>query len=181
MPARRKRRHRPARDLGPHDGTHKRRRSRARRGHMAEVICDRLCSRFYFTKHTFDGVSIPARHHLESVAVFVENCAEIARSVDRKLGIAGQTSSVELGENPSCRLVRRRRKQTDINDLVRCRIDSAVQPVIVTVEADHLLVDRNSISGHRRDRLSIRLVHPLVNSNVTPFDSQNFEILTNIP
>jgi len=61
---------------------------------MATTSCERRCSAFYFTEDTFDGVPIPIRNHLESIPIFVENRAEIARTIDEKLGITELASSV---------------------------------------------------------------------------------------
>jgi hypothetical protein len=120
---------------------------------MAKAICERGCSTFYFTKDTFDGVPIPIRRHLESVAIFIKNSSKIVRSIDEKDSLIEPAVSVKLVEKPPRRLFRRRRKQAHVGDFVRCRIDGAIQLVLVTVEADHLLVDRDLILCHRRDWL----------------------------
>jgi hypothetical protein len=60
---------------------------------------------------------------------------------------------VEIGQKPTRRLLRRRREQPDVEKFVRMRIDSAVQPIFLTVDADHLLVNRNLIRSHRRGGL----------------------------
>jgi predicted neuraminidase len=93
------------------------------------------------------------RNHLESVSIFVEDSAEIARAVDEKHGVVKLASTMQLDEKPPRYLFRRRRKETDVDDLVGVGIDSAVQPVLVTVDTDHLFVNRNLIRGYRRDLL----------------------------
>ena len=59
---------------------------------------------------------------------------------------------MQLGQKPPRRLLRRRRKQPELQDFVRFGIDGTVQPVVLTVAADHFLVDRELIRAHCRDR-----------------------------
>lgn len=49
---------------------------------------------------------------------------------------------MEPSEKPPCRPVRRGRKRADAKEFVRRRIDRAVQPVVVSVQADRFLVNR---------------------------------------
>ena len=65
--------------------------------------------------------------------------------------------AVQLVEKPSRRLFRRGWKQAEVETFVRPWIDSAVQPVILTIQVDHLLVDRELIRGHRRDGCRLAL------------------------
>ena len=73
--------------------------------------------------------------------------------VDEKQHVVKLIPAVQLVEKPSRRLFRCGRKQTRMKDFVRLWIYSAVQPVILTVKADHLLVNRKLTRGHCRDRL----------------------------
>ena len=52
---------------------------------------------------------------------------------------------MQFGEKPLRCLFRRRWKQPELPDFVRFGIDSTVQPVIVTIDADHFFVDRELI------------------------------------
>jgi hypothetical protein len=61
------------------------------------------------------------------------------------------------------------------------RIDSTVQPELLTVQADHFLVNRELILSHHRERLKIGLVNPFVKRYMTPFDTQLIEKLAGIP
>ena len=58
-------------------------------------------------------------------------------------------SLTQIGEKPSCRLFRCRWQESEMQDLVRFRIDGIVQPVVVAVDADHILVDRELIRTYR--------------------------------
>jgi hypothetical protein len=71
--------------------------------------------------------------------------------------------------------------ETDSRAGFRIRINSAVQPELLAMQADYLLVNRKLIRSDRRDRLQICLVNPLVDRHVTPIDSQLIEKLTGIP
>jgi len=120
---------------------------------MAETVCKRRCSAFYFPKYTFDSIPISMCESLKSVAIFSQNRSKIISIVDEKYNVVKLISVMKLSQKPPCRLFRCRRKETDVQDFVRLGIDSAVQPKFLTVEADHLLVDRKLIRRHRRNRL----------------------------
>ena len=60
---------------------------------------------------------------------------------------------MKLGQKPSRRLFRRRWKQPDVQDFARFGIHGTVQPVVVAVDADHFLVNRELIRSDRRNRL----------------------------
>ena len=68
-----------------------------------------------------------------------------------------------------------------MHDFVRFRIDSPVQPVVVTIEANHFLANRELIRTHRRDGLEIGLLQSVVDRHVAAFDAQLMEKLTGIP
>jgi len=83
--------------------------------------------------------------YLKSVAVFGQNWAKIVGVIDEKQHAIELIAPVKLGQKPPRRLFRRSRKQADMEDFVRFGIDSTVQPELLAVEADHLLVDRELI------------------------------------
>ena len=91
--------------------------------------------------------------YLKVVAVFGQHWSEVIGIIDEKLDVVELISAVELGQKPPRRLFRRRRKGADVQDFVRLRIDSAVQPEFVAMQADHLFVDRELIRTDRRNRL----------------------------
>jgi len=58
-----------------------------------------------------------------------------------------------------------------VESSLKCNIsfvsgDSAVQPVVVAVNADQFLVNRKLIRTHRRHGLQLSLVSPVMNSNI---------------
>ena len=120
---------------------------------MAETICKRRCASFYLPKDTFDGIPISVCEYMKSVPVFGKDWSEVARIIDEKLGAIELIPSVDLGQKPSRRLFRHRRKRTHVRDLVRLGIDRTVQPKVLSVQADHFLVNRELIRTDRRDRL----------------------------
>jgi len=61
-----------------------------------------------------------------------------------------------------------------MEDFVGIRIDRLVQPELLTVEADHLFINRELIRGDCRDRLQISLMNPVMNSDMTPIDPKSF-------
>jgi hypothetical protein len=87
------------------------------------------------------------------VAVFVEDFDEVIGAVDVDRHIAKPALLLEIVEKPPCRYVVRCRKEAQRDDLVGVGIDGAVQPELLTVEADHLLVDRELIRRDRRGGL----------------------------
>ena len=103
---------------------------------------------FYLSKDTFDGVLISMWNHLKSVAILIEDIHQVIGIIDEKFDVIKSISSMELGEKPPRRLFRRR-GQPELQDFVRFGIDGAVQPVVVAVDADHLLINRELIRTHR--------------------------------
>jgi len=59
-----------------------------------------------------------------------------------------------------------------MRDSVRFWIDGSVQPVLLTVDSDRLLIDRNAIRDLTANWLSVRFSHSVVNSNLTSIDTQ---------
>lgn len=59
-----------------------------------------------------------------------------------------------------------------MKDSVRFRIDSSVQPVLVVVDSDRLLIDRDAIRALSASGLEIGFLYPVMNSRPTPFDTQ---------
>jgi len=74
--------------------------------------------------------------HLESVAVLVEDRTEMICIIDENLHVVELVASVQVGQNSPRRLFRRGRKQPDVEEFVRFWINRAVQPELLTVEAD---------------------------------------------
>lgn len=106
-----------------------------------------------FPKDMFDDISIPMCTHLESVAIFVEDVHQVIRVIDEKFDAIELIAAMKLGQKPSPRLFRRRRKQPEIQYFVCFGIEGTVQPVVVTVDADHFLVNRELIRGYLRSGL----------------------------
>ena len=90
---------------------------------------------------------------LKSVAIFGQNWTKIISIIDEKQHVGELIPMMKLGQKPPCRLFRCRRKETDVEDFVCLGIDSTVQPKLLSVEANHFLVDCELIRGHRRNRL----------------------------
>jgi hypothetical protein len=120
---------------------------------MAKTIRERSGSPFYPPKDTFDAVLIPIRFVSESVAVVSEDASEIRRVIDEKPHFSRVTRVVKLLEKPPRRHIGSRWMEAERNDLVRFRIDSAAQPELFAVQADHRLVDRELIRRQRRNGL----------------------------
>jgi len=74
-------------------------------------------------------------------------------TINEEFGIVKSISSMELGEKPPRRLFRRHWEQPELQDFARFGIDGAVQPVVVAVDADHFLLNRELIGTHRRHGL----------------------------
>ena len=61
---------------------------------------------------------------------------------------------------------------------VRFRIDSAVQPVRITADANHRFIDHGTLPHHRRDRPQLGVAYPVVDSDATPISPnyRNFDL-----
>ncbi|QSG12452.1 Uncharacterized protein HSBGL_2043 [Halapricum desulfuricans] len=92
--------------------------------------------------------------------------------LDEKHDIVELITTVKPVQKPLRRLFRRCRKQTGVVDFVRLEIDSALQPVFLTVQAHHRLVNGELIRSDRRNRLQIDLVNLLIDRHVAPLYSQ---------
>jgi hypothetical protein len=107
----------------------------------------------YLSKYTFDAVAEAV--DLDTIAeVFSpESSFEIIGVIDEKHGVGNVVFLTELGEEFPCDRDRIRRKQPRMEDLVRFRINSGVQPVLFVVDSDRLLVNSNSIRVFTARRL----------------------------
>ena len=75
---------------------------------MAKTRCKRRGSSFYLPEDTFDGIPIPAYHHLESMAIFIENIDQIIGLNDEEFDAIELVTSMQIGQKPPRRLFRRR-------------------------------------------------------------------------
>jgi hypothetical protein len=105
------------------------------------------------------------------VAILLEYLDKIISTVDENRDVSEPAALVKMVEKPPRRYLICGWKEADSDDLVGNRIDSSVQPELLAVEANHLLVDRGLIRGHRRGGLYLCFVHPVVDRDVTPIDS----------
>jgi hypothetical protein len=87
-------------------------------------------------------------NHLKSIPVFIEDIHQVISVIDEKFDIIELIASVKLGEKPSRRLFRCGWIEAHVENFVGIGINRAVQPELLAVEADHLLVNRELI---RRD------------------------------
>ena len=90
---------------------------------------------------------------VKSIAIFGQDWSKVIRVINKKHDVIELIATMKVGKKPPRRLFVRRRKQTDVKDFVRVRIDRAVQPELFAVQADHLLVDCELIRRDRRNRL----------------------------
>ncbi|SDY96759.1 hypothetical protein SAMN05216564_12014 [Halopenitus persicus] len=91
--------------------------------------------------------------HTKLIAVFSENWTEMICVIDEKLDVIKLVASMKLGQKPSCRLFHCSWIEAQMEDFVCIRINRAVQPELLTVETDHLFVNREQILRDSRDRL----------------------------
>jgi len=61
---------------------------------MAETICKRICSAFYFPENMFDSISISVCEYLKSVAIFSQDWSEVVGVVDEKFHVIQKTATV---------------------------------------------------------------------------------------
>lgn len=60
-------------------------------------------------------------------------------------------------------MYRRCRKESDVEDFVRLRIDNTLEPELLSMKADHFLINRELIRSHRQERLEIGVMNQLTN------------------
>jgi len=92
-------------------------------------------------------------NHSKSIATFGKNWTEIIGVVHEKFDIIELIAPVKLSEKPPCYLFFHSRIEAQMKDFARVRIDRAVQSELLTVEVDHLFVNRKRIRRNCRDRL----------------------------
>jgi len=68
--------------------------------------------------------------------------------INEEFNVVKSIPSMEFSEKPSRRLFCRHWKQPELQDFVRFGIDGAAQPVVVAVDIDHLLINRDLIRVH---------------------------------
>ncbi len=71
---------------------------------------------------------------LKSVAIFSQNWTKVISIVDEKQHLVELILVMKLGQKPPRRLFRCRRKEAEMENFVRLRIDSAVQPKFLSME-----------------------------------------------
>ncbi len=64
---------------------------------MAETICKRRFSAFYFPKDTFDSVPISMCESLKSIAIFGQNWTKIISIIDEKQHVGELIPMIKLG------------------------------------------------------------------------------------
>ena len=87
--------------------------------------------------------------HPRSVAILIKNIHQVIVIINEEFDIVNLISSMELSEKPPRRLFRRRCEQPELQDFARFGIDGVVQPVVVAIDVDHFLVNRELIRTHR--------------------------------
>jgi hypothetical protein len=116
----------------------------------------------------------------EIEAESVEGASEVGRTIDQERRLLDLLLLLELTENQQRELGRSRLKQPNVQDFVRSRIDRCVQPVALTVDLNHRLVDRDVIRVRAAVRLYVGFLHPVVNRGSTALDTQFIENLFGI-
>lgn len=101
----------------------------------------------------------------------VERAREVRRAVDTNGGLLDLLLLAELAQEQHADLCRQRLKQPYVTDLVRFGIDRRKQPVAFVVDLDHRLIHRYVIRLGVAAGLEIGLLHPVVDSGSTPFDT----------
>ena len=101
----------------------------------------------------FNGVPISVCEDLKPIVVFGQNWPEIIGVIDEKQYVIELIAVVKIGQKPPRGLSGCRRTQPNVEDFVGMWVDSAVQPELLTVDADHLLVNRELIRSDHRDGL----------------------------
>jgi len=93
--------------------------------------------------------------------------------IDEKHGVVDILFLGEFRANDRGITLFSRRKQPEMEKIVRFGIDNSVQPVALIVELDHGLVERDVIRLGTVCRLSVGLLDPIVNSRTPSFDTES--------
>jgi len=90
----------------------------------------------------------------KSVAILIKDIHQVIGVINEEFNVIKLISLIEFDEKPSRRLFcRRRRKQPEMQDFVRFGINGAIQPVVVAIDANHLLINHKLIRAHRGNGL----------------------------
>jgi len=107
----------------------------------------------YIAKNTFDLGSLAVELDAIAVALSAEAANEIVGIIDEKHGVGDVVFLGQLGEKLASNRDCIRRKQPTMENSVRCWIDGGVQPILIVVDPDRLLIDRNAIRPRTTRRL----------------------------
>jgi hypothetical protein len=151
----------------------------------------------YLAEDTYDRVAWAVADHLEIIVIGRKGLDEVIGVVDEKCDAVElipavevvekpadrllhnspasvrNDSPVEVVEKPADRLLQCGRKQPNVMELVRFRVDGGVQPVVTAIDANRFLVDGELQRRHRRGRPQLGGVHSGVDRNVTPVDAEH--------
>ena len=100
---------------------------------------------FYFSKYTFDRISEAVLFDAVAVVFATETTDQIVCVIDEKQSVLDIVFLSQFSEKLSCDRNRIRRKQPRVKDSVRLRIDGSVQLVLLVVDPDRFLIDRNAV------------------------------------
>jgi len=112
---------------------------------VAEAVRKRRGSTFYLSKDSFDSIPISSATHLKSETSPLQRSLEVFRAIGEKFGCLNIVFVSEFAQEDLGECGRGRRKETDVKQLVCCRISSGVQPEFFIVDPNHRFVERDLI------------------------------------
>ena len=107
----------------------------------------------YLAENTFDLGSLAVTLDAMAVALSAEATDEIVGIIDEKHGVGDVVFLGRLGEKLASNRDCIRRRRSTVETPVRCWIDGGVQPVLIVVDSDRLLLNPNAIRPRTVGRL----------------------------
>ena len=101
--------------------------------------------------------------------------------INEKFGIFDVVFLAEFTEKDLAESRSVRGKETDVQKSVCLGSDSRVQPILLIIDPNHALVDRDLSRRFTAVGLEISLLHPVVNGFWRALDTQLFENWNGIP
>ncbi len=100
---------------------------------------------------------------------------EPIRIINEKQRVVDIVFLTKLSEKYLSECSRIRGKEPNMKEVVCSWIDCSVQPILLVIDPDHALINRNVLGIGTSLKLEIGFLYPIVNGFSTPFDTQHIK------
>jgi hypothetical protein len=142
---------------------------------VTKTVREPVCSPFYFSKDTFDGIPISMGDVSKSEAESVEGGVEPGASIDEERGVLDLMFGAEFFEEHPRGDGGSRRKQADVKQVIRLGIDRGEQPELFVIDPDHGFVDRDLIWSPAIGGLLVGLLSPRMDGGSMAVDTKRIK------